>query len=261
MRCEQVIELLPWLLNRSLGPEEREAVREHLACCPECRGELAATAEAGRLHGTHPPTEAVVALAFGDRNVEGGAAVERHLEHCAPCRGELELAAASAEMERMLATAEAAGEGGAGWGVSARRWLAVAAAVVVAVLLGAVLAPRSEAPSGISVGHPVLDLVPEELVLRGGEAERPGAPANRLPERADWVTVVLSAPGVPEDGLYRIELRENGQTLWRSEPTRPGELQDFSLLVPAETLRGSGRVLVVLSAEDGGEPWATYRLD
>ena len=43
--CHRTLLALPWLLNGSLEPEERRAVREHLIACPECRAELARTRE------------------------------------------------------------------------------------------------------------------------------------------------------------------------------------------------------------------------
>jgi hypothetical protein len=44
--CEQATLALPWLLNGSLEPAERRAVREHLLRCPQCRAEVARTREA-----------------------------------------------------------------------------------------------------------------------------------------------------------------------------------------------------------------------
>ena len=122
MRCDAVVERLPWYLNGSLDPEEHAAIREHLEGCPACRAELAATADAGRLFGVHPSTETLVALAFGDLGPEEEAAVERHLAHCEPCRAERVPAEASAARE---AVADAVRSGrkalspsarpGAGW--------------------------------------------------------------------------------------------------------------------------------------------------
>jgi anti-sigma factor RsiW len=36
---QQAWELLPWLVNETLEPDEREGVESHLAACGECRGE------------------------------------------------------------------------------------------------------------------------------------------------------------------------------------------------------------------------------
>jgi len=37
---QQAWELLPWLVNETLEPAEREGVESHLASCSECRGEV-----------------------------------------------------------------------------------------------------------------------------------------------------------------------------------------------------------------------------
>jgi anti-sigma factor RsiW len=44
--CRRTVLALPWLLNGSLGADERRAVREHLIGCPACRAELGRTREA-----------------------------------------------------------------------------------------------------------------------------------------------------------------------------------------------------------------------
>jgi len=36
---QQAWDLLPWLVNETLEPGEREGVESHLAACSECRGE------------------------------------------------------------------------------------------------------------------------------------------------------------------------------------------------------------------------------
>jgi predicted anti-sigma-YlaC factor YlaD len=40
MTCDQAIERLPWLLNGSLEPAEREEVQGHLTTCAACREAL-----------------------------------------------------------------------------------------------------------------------------------------------------------------------------------------------------------------------------
>lgn len=291
MGCEWTIERLPWWLNGSLDPAEREAVRGHLEHCAACRRELGETADAGRLYDTHPATETLVAMAFGDPERETGEALEHHLERCPSCRAELELAAASASME------EATDEPLPAFASRRPGRRLAAAAVVGAALLGSAVfvwqqsleterltsqlaatrgrlaelrerwADADAPPGGRGIGvpapradHPVLELLPDDLVLRSPEAPDAGA---RIPEGASWVTVLLSAPGASERDSYRIELREEGETLWRSEPTAPDELGSFTLLLPADELRAAGRTLVVLPAEDSASaaPILRYRLD
>lgn len=270
MDCETAIEWLPWYLNRSLGPAEGAAVRDHLERCPGCRGELGATLEVARLHATHPSAGSLAALAFGELDPAERGPVERHLEGCPACREELALAEASAALERVAGDPRVApfagAAGGARW-PTARRWAAAAAVAALAVVAGWLLLPR-QGPQGDRLadlavpraGHPVVELLPEDLALRAGEPTAPSAAA--AVGDSPWATILLSAAGVPPEGSYRIELREDGRTLWRSEPTRPDDFGGFSLLLPSDRLRPS-RLLAVVEegAAAGAEPLATYRLE
>lgn len=100
MICDQAIERLPWLLNGSLEPAELEEVRGHLTTCTACREALAETREAWKIFGQHLPSEALVALAYGEAP-EGidSALAERHLSNCPECAAELELARMSRRLE------------------------------------------------------------------------------------------------------------------------------------------------------------------
>jgi anti-sigma factor RsiW len=100
MTCEHSIELLPWLLNGTLEPQEREEVRQHLRTCERCRQALPETQAAWRLFDEHLPTETLIALAYGE-TPDGldPAAVERHLASCPQCAADLELARMSRRLE------------------------------------------------------------------------------------------------------------------------------------------------------------------
>lgn len=101
MNHEQVIELLPWLLNGTLGEGESQAVREHLATCESCRQALADTRLALRVFDQHLPAEALVALAW-DAELPAGldaALAESHLRACPQCAADLELARTSRHLE------------------------------------------------------------------------------------------------------------------------------------------------------------------
>lgn len=277
MDCETAVERLPWYLNRSLGSAERDAVRDHLERCPACRGELAATLEVARLHDTHPVAGSLVALAFGELDAAERDALERHLAQCEACRDDLALARASAALEAVAGDrriAAFAGAPSARPGTGLGRWAAAAAVVALAVLGGWLLLSRQGAESerralegrladlaAPRAGHPVVELLPEDLVLRADEPAAP--PAAAALGDSPWATVLLSAADVPPDDTYRIELREDGRTLWRSGPTRPDDFGGFSLLLPSDRLRGPGRVLAVVEegAAAGAEPLATYRLE
>lgn len=101
MSCEHVAELLPWLLNGTLGEEERRTVEGHLEGCPRCRRELEDTAFAGRVFRQHLPTEVLVDYGFG-RTSESldVTVVEEHLAHCPKCAAELELVRESRRLEQ-----------------------------------------------------------------------------------------------------------------------------------------------------------------
>jgi len=88
MRCDQSIELLPWLLNGTLGEEERQEVRQHLTACPSCQEALAGTRQAWKIFDQHIPTADLVGHAAGDPL---SAVFAEHLASCPECAAELEL--------------------------------------------------------------------------------------------------------------------------------------------------------------------------
>jgi len=98
--CDLVAELLPWYLNGTLGEGEQGEVRVHLEGCTKCRQALEETRLAWRIFDQHIPSEALVALAWGeaperlDRDV-----LDRHLETCPQCAAELEMARMSRRLE------------------------------------------------------------------------------------------------------------------------------------------------------------------
>ncbi len=105
--CDRVVELLPWLLNGSLEKAEQRTVREHLALCEACRGELHELGEVWSLASQHVPSLELARYALGERPVGiERQAVERHLEICLSCRQEADLVRS--------AEADAAGRGVAG---------------------------------------------------------------------------------------------------------------------------------------------------
>ncbi len=100
MNCETAIELLPWYLNGTLEEQEQRDVREHLAGCERCRQALAETRLAWRIYDQHLPTEALVALAWGEKpEGQDPSVVERHLQSCPQCSAELELVRTSRALE------------------------------------------------------------------------------------------------------------------------------------------------------------------
>jgi hypothetical protein len=100
MNCDEAIEYLPWLLNGSLEAGESGEVRRHLATCEHCRAALNDTREAWTIFSQHLPSEALVALAYGEAPAGiDPALAERHLAACPECAAELELARTSRDLE------------------------------------------------------------------------------------------------------------------------------------------------------------------
>jgi hypothetical protein len=99
MHCDEAIERLPWLLNGTLEPEEREQVRAHLAGCPACRQAWDDTRLAWEVFDQHLPPQVLLALA-SDQRAEGASGIdrglaERHLAECPRCAAEVEMVRAS----------------------------------------------------------------------------------------------------------------------------------------------------------------------
>jgi hypothetical protein len=100
MNCEKAIELLPWYLNGTLDESERREVRGHLAECEGCRQALEDTRLAWTIYDQHIPSEALVAMAWGESPAGYDPdALERHLGSCPECAAELELVRTSRRLE------------------------------------------------------------------------------------------------------------------------------------------------------------------
>lgn len=151
MNCDQIHELLPWLLNGTLeGPELRE-VEAHLESCEACQAERAETRLAGRIFAAHVPAADLVAYAFAEPTGVGDVGretIDRHLAVCPRCTEELELAAES----RRLCAEDAEDDAGADTAevvpfrrperhsaappARASRWLALAAGLAALTATG-----------------------------------------------------------------------------------------------------------------------------
>jgi anti-sigma factor RsiW len=65
--CEETQKLLPWVVNGALTGEEARQTAAHLAICPSCREELAATLRlAGALREAFPQMERAPAHGWED---------------------------------------------------------------------------------------------------------------------------------------------------------------------------------------------------
>lgn len=90
MRCREVTELLPWLINGSLDNGEERSLLEHVTACESCRGELAEAAQAWELLTHHVPSLALAEYGLGvePQGLERER-IARHLAVCPRCREEL----------------------------------------------------------------------------------------------------------------------------------------------------------------------------
>lgn len=189
---DRLHELLPWYLNATLGPEEKEAFERHLAVCEACRKErdllLKLQAEVA-LQGEsfladHPTPDKLVALvapAAAEKPLgePEAAQLRQHLALCATCAEEArwlrgEAAAGPALPERRLASRIAR---------PTRRIWPWASAALLLLALGVVPLWVRRPPPGSATATPRLAFVnPTERA--GGEPSEvevePGAPAIHL---------------------------------------------------------------------------------
>lgn len=239
--CEQVVELLPWYLSRTLGESEAAAVAEHLASCENCPAELEATARAAWITEQHPPVGLLTEYAFGaEVDPRERSVVEGHLAHCDRCREEVRSAqeVAGLRLERGATS-------------QARAWwpLAVAASLTI-VLLAALwwsattgLAPSPEGNVAL------VELLPDSFGVRGA-SEGPVVTDDRA------VTVVLVTDLVLEGDVYRARLvTTDGDEVWAVRDLRPSHGGTFVLHLPAGLAPPAGSE-ILLEAEQDGE-WRT----
>ncbi len=284
MSCEEVIELLPWYENRTLGPEEHRRVSEHLAGCKRCAGELEGTREAFVIYGAHLSSEALVAIAGGEAAPSDLAA--RHLVDCSACGEQLALvrdsfsaleeepAAAGGQPARpatshrpdagpvrvsrwrelAIAASLAGVVAGAGWIASWQQ--AARLEGRVAVLEGQNLSFAEEAL--LQANLPVPELSPH--VLRDPEAEvrvvrlAPGTPALAL--------VLLSdLPARQRTAELRLLAADGRELLRVPGLERDPEEGYFSLLLPVSRLE-AGLCSIELRFREPGAAAVieTYRL-
>jgi hypothetical protein len=237
--------MLPWLLNGTLDPEERQQVLAHLATCESCRKDLAETRLAAGIFDQHPPTEAILALAWDEPPSAGIdlADLEDHLASCTSCAAELELARMSRRLEedervvplaRRSTPAPATSTGWRGWKsaalaaglaglVASAGWIQTAGRVQT---LEEKLAERTVAPAPVTPkpADPAdyqqrIDQLTEELTQTRQQADTlsqqvkqiaqdaPGKPAPQISSRALSLT---SGAGEVLRGNSPDEVREIG---------------------------------------------------
>jgi len=275
MTCDQAIERLPWLLNGSLEPAEREEVQGHLTTCAACREALAETREAWRTFGQHLPPAALVAMAYGE--APGGidpALAERHLASCPECAAELELARMSRRLEEDDRIAPFPPRPRPDTGREYRAWRGAALAAGLAGLVAlsgwfqaahrSHLVPelqrkQAELAAGVQQAQGQLAQITQPQIntptpdLHPDEVTRGEIPEIVIPVGRD-VTLLLQ-PGhdttSPERSLALLD--EAGKTLWESPGLRLNEtLQEFTFKTGL-ILKRPGRYTIQLSTVENGQ--------
>jgi anti-sigma factor RsiW len=293
MTCQQAIELLPWFLNGTLKGQESEAVRGHLETCEACRAALAETREAGQIFAQHLPTEALVALAYGERpDGMDPALAERHLDTCPQCAAELELTRMSRRLEEEdrivpfpVPRPEPRRENPV-W-----RRSAMAASLVGLISLGgwfhaaqrsrladdlearnqAVQVRQAELQAGMQeiqgqfaelakpqINTPVTDLRPlrSEEVVRGGPSPEISLPARQI------VTAILQAsPEIRSPGRDVAILDETGKPVWQQPGLNRNDSLEFTITLHPGFLK-PGRYTIQLYETVNGQrvPRESYKI-
>lgn len=286
MNCETAIELLPWFLNGTLDPHEKEGVRRHLRECEACRLALTETREAWQTFDQHLASETIVALAYDEAPV-GASAQEAalHLASCARCAAELEMARTSRRLEGEENVVPFAARRSAPAPVvstrSPRGWQMTALAAGLAGVLGLAgwmnrgqelsalrqqLASRgteSQAAGGprlVATANPVL-LDPLEAKMR--DFGEPGDSETTLPAgQASALQLNSSAAIEPAEratiSSYRLEVARSGGEKVTEAPVTLQPDGNYAVTVwnlPA----GEYELRILGRTPDGEKPCETYR--
>jgi len=268
MDCTTVSELLPWLLNGTLDPEQRQDLDKHLAGCLSCRAGLGDVAESWELFASHPPPALLIAWAVREKTVDEEDLAE-HVAQCSACNEEVGLIQQSQSLDAFVPprTPDTIGAAALRWW----RRAAIAATVVACASLGALVASRigilgspqlaerartaqrqelrattaklealaaeverlSRVADELSLPRanlPVLELLPDSFTLRGG-----AAPLTAVPQSAA-VTLILATRTEDVWERYRLRLlRADGSEIWRTDQLVRQSTDDFTLLLPTVT--------------------------
>ena len=281
MNCEKAIELLPWLLNRTLDTTERDEVRRHLKDCEACRLALAETQEAWEIFDRHLSPADLVSLAYGEAPAGAAPAeAERHLAACARCSAELEMARTSRRLEgeeNLLVFGQRRSSPEAAPAVAGRRrWQASAIAAGLAGIIGL---------GGWMVAARQVTDLKNQLALRGSEGGLmviatndpvvldPVEARQRAGEEAGLTVPANGGSALQLNGDAGIEPAERASlTSYRVEVWREGGdkvgaasvryLPEGNYAVTVQGLAPGGYELRVFgsTAEGKERPCETYRL-
>lgn len=234
--------LLAWHATGDLDPVRAGVVASHLQGCPACRKMLvslrAVISEGPRpAGGEHPTEEDMVLHEAGDLVGPPCAAVDDHLEKCADCAEDLRILVRASAALRL----ESDGSSGHPDRHQRRRiprasW-SVAAAALVAALVGAPF---------LVLERPERGVVDRRATIR--PVQRGAGPENLLEGEGPWsLSVIL--PFAAIEGIYEARIvAADGPGL--SGPTWTVEVVDGATNVPAARLK-PGRYRLVLEHSGG----------
>ena len=276
-------ELLPWFLNDTLSDDERSFVQRALERDASLRRELGEVAAVAEVFTGSPDTATLVAAAAGELGSQEQAAVERYLEHD-PLAVELVAAARedlvdaqgpspvdAVEMEPPGSQGAnvdgvapgALGDTGRDTVVPFRpressagglwRGLALAATVLAMLSLWGWLR-SGPAPSSEVAAVTLVELLPDDMVLRGGEPDA----AELVSADAERVVVILVTEISREfEGYAARVVGTDGNPVQTVSASRAAD-GTVSLLLPRALLESSGSITLLGQNGDDEEELHTY---
>lgn len=140
------------------------------------------------------------------------------------------------------------------------RWLRSIAAMLLLSTMAlsgwvASLRDRVQELSSPQANTPVVDLYPTSSVRGEG-----GPPAPAVPNEAEWITVILRSPGLPDFEDYGIEiLRADGSVAWRKDGLKP-VYSSFSLSLPRDWMENQHVRLVGIGPQGKRQTIGEYAL-
>jgi len=261
MNCTEVVEKLPWLLNKTLPESERAGAIAHLRLCDACRQELNQVAGFMESSARHPDPDTIVRYVQGlplpDHDQPE---FEQHLSWCDSCRLEVDLARHG--LAAMAGTQT-------GW----RRMTAIAASLLFALAaasLGVLWKSGLDRETALAerirgleteIGQlrrpdarvRLVDLLPDSFTLRSAAAEAP--PAPRVGAGIS-LTLLLNSQLPAVHRSCGLSLEQSGSVLWKADGIARGRNGDFPVQIPSGFLTGGAYRLVLDCAADARESYS-----
>lgn len=253
MKCVEVTERIPWLLNETLPAGERAEVVAHLKDCAGCRRELQETSSLMEELEHHPDIERLVEYVFKDEmEAPERNSIDQHIAGCQRCRTELELVRKS-----HMAMPTTPSRTLRFIGIAAALLMAVSAAVLWRAwretrqresVLTAKVRTLEEQVSRMaqpSASGQIIDLLPSQSLQRSTGASGTAAATGAGTE----TTFLLNSRIALNASACSIRLVENAKDRWSArEPVR-GTGGEFLVRVPSGFLTtGQHRLIVTCGA-------------